>query len=261
MPEAAAAISLSAAFLAGLAGSGHCFAMCGGVAAALGLRARSVSASRPLIQVAASHAGRLSGYTAAGALAGLLGTALQAALPLPEVARALRVASGALLMLIAVRVLFAWNPLRWLESLGARFWRLLQPLARFAAGESHASRALLLGFLWGWLPCGLVYSTLLFAALSGAPADGAAIMFAFGLGTMPSMVTSSLLASKTLAWSKQRWPRLASGVLLIACGAWLAGAALQPVSHGEHAQDRPSISGHHGNHGTTVPEESGVHPE
>ncbi|HEX7012771.1 MAG TPA: sulfite exporter TauE/SafE family protein [Steroidobacteraceae bacterium] len=232
MTEAGPALTLSAAFLAGLAGSGHCFAMCGGFAAAIGMRAQAAS-GRALFSAAIYHAGRLSGYAVAGALAGLLGSTLQR-LPLPGIAMALRVASGALLVLLGLRLLLAHNGLRWIEGLGARFWRLLQPLARFASTGNEKWRGALLGFLWGWLPCGLVYSTLLFAALNGRAAGGAGIMLAFGLGTLPSMLTSTLLASKVLHWSRQRGLRLAFGSLLIACGVALSVLALGPSPPAHH---------------------------
>jgi sulfite exporter TauE/SafE len=95
---------------------------------------------------------------------------------------------------------------------------------------------LLLGLLWGWLPCGLVYSTLLFAALNGTAAGGAGIMLAFGLGTLPSMLTSTLLASKVQQWSQRPGLRLATGLLLIACGVGLAALALDfsGPAHHEH---------------------------
>jgi sulfite exporter TauE/SafE len=59
-------------------------------------------------------------------------------------------------------------------------------------------------------------------------------MAAFGLGTLPSMLTSSLLASRILGWSKQRWPRLASGALLMACGVWLSLVAVGSWGPAQH---------------------------
>lgn len=236
MADAANAINLSAAFIAGVAGSGHCFAMCGGLAGAFGMRVRSsaTAAGNAFSNALPYHAGRLSGYALAGAICGLLGATLQAVLDLARIGAWLRTASGVLLLLIALRMLSPWNPLRWLETLGATFWRHLQPLTQKTAALSGNAHAIALGFLWGWLPCGLVYSMLLFAALSGRAVDGAAILLAFGLGTMPAMLTSSVLASRAQHLLRSRWPRLASGLLLLAFGAWMIWISLPAAGHVHH---------------------------
>ncbi|HLS81356.1 MAG TPA: sulfite exporter TauE/SafE family protein [Steroidobacter sp.] len=247
----AGAVTLTAALLAGFAGSGHCLAMCGGLAGALGMRARAAShdTTGVLARAMLYHAGRLGGYAVAGALCGALGATLHAALDLARISIGLRLASGVLLILVAMRVLFAWNALAGLERLGARLWRTIQPLAGRAALGGGVGDAALLGFLWGWLPCGLVYSMLVFAALSGDAANGAAVMLAFGVGTLPSMLTSSVLVTQVQRLVHDRSARLVSGVLLLAFGVWLAAAALHPVlthshSHGHHVTDSPPSHAH-----------------
>ena len=180
------------------------------------------------------HGGRLSGYALAGALCGLLGATLQSMLDLARIGPWLRIASGVLLLLIAMRMLSPWNPLRWLETLGAKFWRRLQPLTQKTGALDGKAQALTLGFLWGWLPCGLVYSMLLFAAFSGNAISGAAILLAFGAGTLPSMLTSSVLASQVQQLLRSRWPRFASGVLLLVFGVWLIWISLPTASHAHH---------------------------
>lgn len=170
----------------------------------------------------------------AGAICGLIGASLQAVLDLARVGATLRIASGVLLMLIALRMLSPWNPLRWLESLGAKFWRQLQPFTLGTSKLTGHTHAIALGFLWGWLPCGLVYSMLLFAALSGHALNGAAILFAFGLGTLPSMLTSSVLASHMQRFIKSRWPRFASGALLLLFGAWMIWVSIPAAGHAHH---------------------------
>jgi len=236
MADATATIGLSAAFVAGIAGSAHCFAMCGGLAGALGMRARvtATSPSAAFGNALSYHVGRLGGYAMAGAICGLIGATLQAVLDLARVGAALRIASGVLLILVALRILSPWNPLRWLETFGAKFWRQLQPLTLGAGRLTGPSRAIALGFLWGWLPCGLVYSMLLFAALGGHALNGAAILFAFGLGTLPSMLTSSVLASQMQRFLKNRWPRFASGALLLLFGAWLIWVSIPAPGHAHH---------------------------
>ena len=122
MTDATAAITFSAALMAGVAGSAHCVAMCGGLAGALSMRDRG---ARPGLH----HVGRLSGYSLAGALFGSFGAALQSALDLPLIATTARVAAGLLVVLAGLRVLCGLNALAGIERLGARFWKLVQPIA------------------------------------------------------------------------------------------------------------------------------------
>lgn len=239
-------ITVSAALIAGVVGSGHCFAMCGGLAGALGMRARIAGASQAatMRNLAGYQLGRIGGYTLGGALVGFFGTTLQSAVNLPKLAIGVRIASGALLALIAIRILSGWNALAVLERLGRRLWSTLQPVARHAAQRGEIGGSLLLGLVWGWLPCGLVYSMLLFAALSGSAWQGAALMLAFGIGTLPAMLSSGMLASQLQTLFRKRWPRTASGVLLFVFGVWLAIAAVNALGVDHHHQHHLAASLH-----------------
>src|SRR5262245_20456281 len=180
MIDATSIVTLSAALTAGFAGSSHCVVMCGGLAGALGMRTRATnnSASAVLRDVSLYHVGRLSGYASAGALFGAFGEAMQSGLNLPTLSMTFRIAAGVLLVLVALKLATGLNPTAWLERVGARFWKLLQPLARRSIERRTTAHSLMLGLLWGWLPCGLVYSTLLYAALSGSAVGGSTIMLA-----------------------------------------------------------------------------------
>jgi uncharacterized protein len=233
MSNAPAVISFSAALVAGVAGSVHCLAMCGGLAGALGMR----SHGNPAATLRAAwlyQCGRLGGYGLAGALFGLLGATLVSTVNLPLFATIARVGAGALLVLAALKVLFGWNLLSAIERTGAHYWKVLQPLARRAMSAPGAARSLAVGLLWGWLPCGLVYSMLVFASLSGEPLRGAGIMVAFGLGTMPAMLTGSVFAARLGRWIQQRGVRQLGGALLLFFGLWLAWSAI-PSPHHDHA--------------------------
>jgi sulfite exporter TauE/SafE len=241
MTDVTEAVTLSAAFMVGIAGSAHCVLMCGGFAGALGMRSRTIaSADSAWRDASLYNIGRLSGYAAAGATFGLFGATLQSAVNLPLLATTARLAAGLLVIFAAVRILFGLNALAWIERLGARLWRLLQPIARQAATSRSPGRSLLLGLLWGWMPCGLVYSVLLLAALSGSTARGAGLMLAFGLGTMPAMLTSSALAAHVSAWTRRRAARQLGGALLLLFGLWMAWAAI-PSSHHHDAQLHPVV--------------------
>lgn len=227
MTDIAQTVTLSAALIAGVAGSAHCVLMCGGLAGALSMGDR---AAAPVLH----HVGRLGGYSMAGALFGLFGASLQSLLNLPLLATTARLAAGLLVILAGVKIVSGINALAWIERLGARFWKLVQPIARQAARNRGPGRSLLLGLLWGWLPCGLVYSMLLLAALSGSSVRGAGVMLAFGLGTLPAMLAGSVLGARMQRWLAMQGRRRLSGAALILFGVWLAWAALPAAEHAGH---------------------------
>lgn len=236
-------MALLAAFVTGLAGSVHCFGMCGGMAGALGLRARQVSGSswQASLRGALYHAGRLSGYTAMGAVLGALGHGAHGLLDLTRYETALRTATGLVTIMIAVRVLTRWNPFASLERAGARLWIRLRPVSQRIAVLRGPLGSYATGLLWGFLPCGLVYGGLLLAVTSGSPAQGAALMLALGAGTLPLMLSVTLFAGRTWPHLQHRWIRFAPGALLLAFGMWTLIAAQWPHSHSTHEHLHASL--------------------
>jgi len=228
--DASAGMTLGAALVAGLAGSAHCFAMCGGLTGALAMRPAASSPRFILLQ----QAGRIAGYSTTGATVGWLGSTLPTE-SLPVLAKVLRVASGGLIVLMALRILYGWNVLRPIERAGASVWMRIRPAMRYAASHRNSTlSSLFTGLLWGWMPCGLVYSMLMLAAFGGRAGQGAGVMLAFGLGTLPSMLASSFLFAK-LPQGLSGWsPRYATGALLMAFGIWSCASALT-ASHAGHA--------------------------
>jgi sulfite exporter TauE/SafE len=226
-------LAIGGAFVAGLSGSAHCFGMCGGMAGALGMHARSVAYSSANVFGTATlyQLGRIGGYVALGALFGVLGMALSMSLDLNRIADVMRLLSGALLILVGMRILFRVNAFAVIEKLGARVWSHVQPLAGRVAHGNAFARPLLLGLVWGWLPCGMVYSMLMLAATTGEARGGAAVMLAFGFGTLPSMLTSTLAAAHVQRLLARRAPRVASGVLLTAFGTWMFVSCLLSAGH------------------------------
>jgi sulfite exporter TauE/SafE len=233
-------LSLGAALVAGLAGSGHCLAMCGGVAGALAVRAHGADAglgSRVSLALVYNVA-RIVSYAVAGALAGLLGRALVAAIDVAAMSLALRVVAGAVMVAAAGRLLFGWRLLDPLEAAGSGLWRRVMP---WASGRTRSRNTLAgataLGLAWGWLPCGLTYSMLLLAATTADATMGALVMAAFGLGTLPAMVTATVAFDRAArALSRKATLRTTAGALLLVFGAWTAGNAVyHAVVHGGHA--------------------------
>jgi len=215
-------MTLIAALLAGLLGSTHCLAMCGGIAGGLGmgLPEERRTAPRLLGYLLLYNLGRITSYSIAGAVAGGIGLWLGSMVEVAAWSHVLRWATGALMVAIGLQLAFRWRGLRHLEGLGGRFWRRLAPLGRRLMPVRDPGTALALGALWGWLPCGLVYSVLVVAAVSGGPGRGAALMAAFGLGTLPAMVATGALAGRLRRYAGDRRLRRAAGLLVIVFGAW-----------------------------------------
>ena len=177
---------LSMMFMVGLLGAGHCIGMCGGIVTALG-----ANASKPTLLVG-YNIGRILSYSLAGALAGAFSLAAVGvggnSLELLPIMRTL---AALLLILMGLYIADWWRVLVGLERVGQVIWQRIQPMAIRLGKPDRLTKAIGVGMLWGWLPCGLVYSALGQALASGSPAKGAALMAAFGLGTLPAMLAGS----------------------------------------------------------------------
>ncbi|KDE38541.1 Heavy-metal-associated domain (N-terminus) and membrane-bounded cytochrome biogenesis cycZ-like domain, possible membrane copper tolerance protein [Nitrincola lacisaponensis] len=199
------------ALLIGLLGSTHCIGMCGGIAASVGLSTRQNGQSAWLILLG-YNLGRIASYTLAGALLGIAGALVATGIT----GVLLQTLAGLLLIAMGLYVGQWWFGITRLESLGGHLWRHLQPVAARILPVRSPTQAVLLGIVWGWLPCGLVYSTLLWSSASGSWQQSALLMAAFGLGTLPAMFTTGLLARQVQAVMQKRLTRqLAGGVIIL----------------------------------------------
>ncbi|MEE4717602.1 sulfite exporter TauE/SafE family protein [Pseudomonas alliivorans] len=207
---------LLSALVLGLLGGGHCLGMCGGLMGALTLAIPREQRTRRLRLLMAYNLGRIISYAIAGFFSGLVGWAVANS----PGATTLRVIAALLLIAMGLYLAGWWSGLTRIERLGRGIWRHLQPFATRLLPISSMPRALLLGALWGWLPCGLVYSTLLWAASQGNAIDSALLMLAFGLGTWPVLLATGLAAERTTALLRKRSVRAAGGVLVILFGLW-----------------------------------------
>jgi sulfite exporter TauE/SafE len=208
--------SLSAAFLVGLLGGGHCVGMCGGIVGAVTM---TLPGSKPRFPfVFAYNLGRIGSYTLAGVIAGAVGATsffLEHVLP---VEKALYVLASLMLVLLGLYLAGIWRVLTRLEVLGGRLWQHLQPYSRRLLPVRTLPQSLLLGVLWGWLPCGLVYSVLVAAVASGSPWQGGFLMLAFGLGTLPTLLAMGMTAVRLKHLLQNLWFRRLSGLLIAGFG-------------------------------------------
>lgn len=214
-------VSLLSAFLVGLLGGVHCIGMCGGIVTALTLGLPEESRTkRGLVPfLLAYNAGRLSSYTLAGALMGGIGWMAVHLADVRQLQLGLQVVAALFMVALGLYLGGWWRGLLRMEALGAHLWRRVEPLTRRFLPVRTLSQALLLGALWGWLPCGLVYSVLIWSISAGTPLYGAGLMLAFGLGTLPVMLALGAAAGRASAWIRNENARRVAGVLVILFGA------------------------------------------
>lgn len=220
------------AWIAGTLGSAHCLAMCSGIAGTLAT-ASGPGGGTSLILL--HNAGRIISYSIAGAALAWTSRSAGLALGVANWADWLRLIAAIMLFVLGLQLITNWHLLRWIERGGGAIWRLISPLARRLAPADRPGKALGLGLLWGWLPCGLVYSVLPIAASAGNPASGALVMAAFGLGTAPVMVASGKFAGIIKA-SHAKHVRIAGGLLIVLglAAAWLPLLSLLSGDNAHH---------------------------
>lgn len=193
---------LAGAALAGLLSGAHCAAMCGGIAGALsnrrGTQAITLHRSRlsagfaSLVAALPQNLGRISGYALAGALAGAAGSGWIQFQDGALLRQTLFALANALLIALGLSLMFGQHLARAAERLGGHVWQRIKPMAVRLMQDPTPAKRLLLGVLWGAMPCALVYAMLLSALGTGSPVQGALLMLAFGIGTLPNLLAISL---------------------------------------------------------------------
>lgn len=204
-----------ALFLVGLLGGTHCVGMCGGIVGAL-----SMGAPARWSMLLSYNAGRILSYGAAGAIAGSLGAAslgLEGQVPARLI---LYFFANLMLVALGFYLLGVTRALAFTERLGQKLWRVLQPLTKRFLPARTVSQAFPLGLLWGWLPCGLVYSALASALSAGSAGRGALMMLAFGLGTLPNLLLAGIVLARLHEFVRRPAVRLFSGLLVLGFGVY-----------------------------------------
>ena len=217
---------LLGALIAGLVGGGHCLAMCGGIAGALGLSscAAAERAGRTIAYPLLYNAGRVASYTMAGALVGALGAGLAWLAALHELRVALQVAGGAVLAGTGITLALKGRGWAWLDRAGVSLWRRIAPLLKPLLPIDSPARAFAAGMVWGWLPCAMAYGMLMLAWFSVSARDGALIMLSFGLGTLPALVLAGAAAQRAGAALASRGWRAVGGSAMALMGVLLIAA-------------------------------------
>jgi sulfite exporter TauE/SafE len=210
--------SLLAVFVVGLLGGVHCLGMCGSIVGMFTSQLPKNQTRWPF-HVAYST-GRITSYAVAGALVGAVGQAgmlMRDQVPIQHLLFAL---SSVMLIVLGLYLAGLWSAVRRIEGAGRGLWQRLQPYTKRLLPVTTLPRALALGALWGWLPCGLVYSVLVTGLASGSATQGALIMAAFGLGTLPNLLLIGLFWERIRHLVQAPRVRLAAGLIVAAFGVY-----------------------------------------
>jgi sulfite exporter TauE/SafE len=217
------------AFIVGLLGGVHCIGMCGGIVGALtfGLpeKKRQSFASLLPFQLAYNF-GRLLSYVIAGAIMGGLGMLLAELIPIQIAQRTLLFIAGIFMVLLGLYLSGWWMILNRVERAGGILWKKIEPYGRKLMPVQTPIQALGIGMIWGWVPCGLVYTMLINAVSSGGAVEGATLMFAFALGTLPNLLAIGLLAGAAARLARSEIARKTAGITVMIFGVYTLWNAL-----------------------------------
>ncbi|PRC93484.1 sulfite exporter TauE/SafE family protein [Solimicrobium silvestre] len=228
-------LSLLPVFMIGLLGSVHCVGMCGGIVSAISVVSKSVLripvpvmivADRRvgagvldvLVRTMSYNLGRIGSYAVAGAIAGGVAQSVRMLAGFTRIQMGGYWLVSLMLMALGLYLMGLLPRFAYLEFAGRGIWRRIQPLTKKLLPFDSPLKLFAAGVVWGWLPCGMVYSMLLTAMLSGSALSGAAVMLVFGVGTMPTLMTMGLLGAKLKTWMQRTPVRVAGGLIVLSFG-------------------------------------------
>ncbi|ABV36827.1 conserved hypothetical protein [Shewanella sediminis HAW-EB3] len=226
--------SVTGAFLVGLMGAGHCIGMCGGLIGAFSSQLpRSAKQNQLALQLRflfTYNLGRILSYALAGALVGGSASALGMLFDMDLYLITLRLIAGLMMIVTGLYIAQIWSGVVQIERAGKFIWRFLSPIASRMVPVKTVPQAFVGGMLWGWLPCGLVYSTLTWAVAANSASQGAMIMTSFGLGTLPALLSAGVAANVFGRWVQNRTVRFVSGSILVIFGLQTLYIAIAQLS-------------------------------
>ncbi|MCU7937882.1 MAG: sulfite exporter TauE/SafE family protein [gamma proteobacterium symbiont of Bathyaustriella thionipta] len=232
-------ISYITAFFAGLLGGVHCLGMCGGIVGALTFGIKqddgavpvnapasdsnnipSIASNTLFPYILAYNGGRLFSYTIAGILVGGI-SMLATNLPvLHNIQFSLQIFAAVFMIALGLYIGGWWFGLRKIEKAGGMLWKHIEPVSRKFIPVKSPFQAFILGTLWGWLPCGLVYTILIWSISTGSAIEGGLLMLSFGLGTLPLLLAMGVFATSLTSFIRKNWVRALAGGIIIAFGVF-----------------------------------------
>ncbi|MDH5408686.1 MAG: sulfite exporter TauE/SafE family protein [Gammaproteobacteria bacterium] len=226
-------ISFIAVLIAGFLGGVHCVGMCGGIVGALSMglpneKRTHIRANFPYLIL--YNLGRILSYAIAGAIVAGLGALAIDLLSIRQAQLYLQLIAAVFMILLGLYLNGWWRILIRVEHVGSFIWQRLEPIGRKFLPIQHPVHAFILGMLWGWLPCGLVYSILIMTLMSGDALSGALLMFSFGIGTLPNLLAMGIFAAVIQKFVQQFWVQQIAGGLVIIFGLYTLWQAVESLS-------------------------------
>jgi len=222
-------ISYFSAFLVGFLGVVHCAGMCGGIIGSLSLSQVSDTRVQKLSILLSYNIARILSYAVAGGLMGSVGWFASSWLEIHYAQGVLQLIAGLFLLALGLYLGGWWFGLNQVEQIGSLFWKKIEPVGRRLIPVKNFRQAFVLGLVWGWLPCGLVYSVLIWTMSAGSFVDGALMMASFGLGTLPNLLLMGLFAGSLTKYFQNQWLRKISGSMIIVFAVYTLVLAVRVV--------------------------------
>lgn len=201
------------AFIIGLLGGGHCAVMCGGIVSAISLP--SANSSPSFIRSLFYNVGRISSYSFIGAVFGGVGYGLTIMANIKALQLGLSLFSAIILIFMGLYITGWLNWLVKIELVGKNIWQKIEPLGRKWIPIQYHYQAYFVGLVWGWLPCGLVYSVLIWSLTAGSALNGGLLMLAFGLGTLPNLLAMGWFSNALTGLLRKQWVKQLAGLVII----------------------------------------------
>jgi len=224
-------ISYFSAFLVGFLGVVHCAGMCGGIIGALTLSQQSDNRTQKVSILLSYNLARILSYAIAGGLMGAFGWFATNWLDIHFAQGLLQLFAALFMLALGLYLGGWWFGLNRVEYLGSFAWKKIEPLGRRLMPVRNIRQAFVLGLVWGWLPCGLVYSVLIWTMSAGSFYEGALMMVSFGLGTLPNLLLMGLFAGSLLKYFQNKIVKQMSGAMIIIFSVYLMVLAVKAIRH------------------------------
>lgn len=211
-----------AALLIGFVSAGHCIGMCGGVVSVFSTNLplhHRMSTRHKILYILSYNVGRILSYMSAGALIGYSVNyfAIKSSILLYTV----QIFAGTMLIIIGLYLGNWLNLINKTELIGKYLWPFISPISKKFIPFKSPISALPFGMIWGWLPCGLVYSMLTWSAASGSALNGSLIMLGFGLGTLPVMLSLGYFSQHINSFINKPIVRIIGALMIISYGSFM----------------------------------------
>ncbi len=241
-------VTLIIAFNLGLFSTLHCIGMCGGILTAMMLANPDLEKNNKLKifnRSLAYNFGRISSYSLAGLISGLLGSKIIGVSQNVNAHLILQSIAALVLIALALNILGVLPFKKLVESIGMKLWKTIQPFGKCLYPINSLWRAMFFGMLWGWLPCGLVYSALILSLSTATPLDGMLTMLFFGLGTLPAMLTAGYFSNYLNTVKDNSKLRLITAILMILIALSLPASTIYFSKHHDHGTTAAAGHQHH----------------